>query len=141
MGLFIQIDIAAVLVSAIVGFIIGALWYSPMLFGDRWMKLMKISKKEIEKSQKEGMAGTMFSAFIAVIITALVLNVLVVSMLVSTPYFAAKLGLLLWVGLIAPTFLNGVLWEKLPMELYLIRSSHYLVALVVMCVIISLMVF
>ena len=33
------INYIAVLVSAVIGMAIGALWYSPLLFGKIWMKL------------------------------------------------------------------------------------------------------
>ena len=42
------------IVSAVVFFLIGWLWYSEILFGRGWKKLMKVNKKDTRKSKISG---------------------------------------------------------------------------------------
>ena len=65
----IEVNYLVILVSAIISFIIGALWYS-LLFGKSWTKLMGFSAKDIEKTKKKSMAKTYFIGFIAQLIMA-----------------------------------------------------------------------
>ena len=51
------INFAAVLVAAIVGFIIGILWYGP-LFGKSWMRLMGMTDKQLKEARQKGMGKT-----------------------------------------------------------------------------------
>ena len=69
------INYLAVLVSAIVGFGIGALWYSPLLFGKVWMQLMNLSKESLEKAKEKGMAKKFAVAFAAMLVMSYILAV------------------------------------------------------------------
>ena len=50
----IDLNYWAVLVSAVASMTIGALWYSPILFGKIWMNLMKIDLKSMDKMEDKG---------------------------------------------------------------------------------------
>jgi len=43
------INYLAVLVATVVNFVLGGLWYSPLLFGKKWMALMNVTEEEIKK--------------------------------------------------------------------------------------------
>ena len=62
------INYLAVLVSAIIGMIIGALWYSPLLFGKLWMKLSGMTEKQLNEAKKKGMGKMYLVAFIGVLL-------------------------------------------------------------------------
>ncbi len=47
-----DVNLLAVLGAAVLNMVLGALWYSPMLFGSSWMKEMKTNKKEMEEMKK-----------------------------------------------------------------------------------------
>jgi len=67
----IHINYLAVLVAAVVYFVIGAVWYMG-LFGKIWSELMgfnKLSKKE-EKAMKEKMGISMAINFVACLLAA-----------------------------------------------------------------------
>ena len=125
-----MVNYLAILVATIVGYVIGALWYSPLLFGNMWIKLMGYTKKDMEKAKKQGMAKQWISMFVAMLIMVYILSQFVVP---GTGWmFGAKIGVLIWLGFLATTQLGIVLWEKKPFALYAINTLHYLVALVVM---------
>ena len=44
-----------IILAAVAQFVLGAVWYSPVLFGNTWMRIMEathFSKEEIQKMQK-----------------------------------------------------------------------------------------
>ncbi len=46
----VDINYWAVLVAAVVSMVIGALWYSPVLFGKLWMKYSGLSDKKLAEA-------------------------------------------------------------------------------------------
>lgn len=120
-----------ILGTALAGYLVGWLWYGP-LFEKQWMKLNGFSKKDMEKSKKEGMAKTYLAGFLATVIMAYVLSMFVKLALAVTFVDGALVGLWLWLGFIATTLFGKVLWENKPFKLYLLDSLHYLVVLAVM---------
>ncbi len=134
------LNLVAILVAAIAAFFIGFMWHGPV-FGKMWMKLMKISKADMAKGQKE-MAGKMhyymITAFIQQLVTATALSIICIVCGVSDATGAIVLAILLWLGLIATTLLNGVLWEKRSIPLYLFNIAYHLVNIVVITLIVGL---
>ncbi|MCH7763617.1 MAG: DUF1761 domain-containing protein [Candidatus Marinimicrobia bacterium] len=49
-----SINYIAVLVSAVIFFIIGGLWYSPMLFAKPWMNAIGFSDEQLKKMKEKG---------------------------------------------------------------------------------------
>lgn len=122
------INIWAVLVGAIINMIIGSLWYSPVLFGKAWMKLVGLTQKDIKKAQEKGMGKTYLIAFLNALIMAAVLSV-IISYVGKSALMGLKTGLLIWLGFVMTIGFNIVLWEQKPMKLFLIHTSYYLVTL------------
>jgi archaellum biogenesis protein FlaJ (TadC family) len=127
-----MVNYLAVFVTAIVGYVIGMLWYSPALFGKQWMKLSGVSKKDADKKKKEGMAGTMVAAFVAVLLMSYVLAYILGLLGAATFWIGVSVGFWIWLGFLATTQINIVFWQNKPFTLYLLNTAHYLVALAVM---------
>ena len=65
----------SVLVAALSNFIVGGLWYSPLLFGKLWMKENNFTKEELEKSNMPKVFGlTFLFSFIMAFNLAMFLN-------------------------------------------------------------------
>ena len=126
------VNYLAIIVTAIVGYAIGMLWYSPLLFGNIWMNLQGITKKDMAKAKKKGMGKVMLLGFITTLIMTLVLNYLIGLFGYAVAGDGALLGFWIWLGFLATTMLGIVLWENKPVPLYLINTAHYLVVLVIM---------
>lgn len=58
-GAQIHINYLAVFVAALLGFIIGGLWYGP-LFGKQWMKEMNFTEESLKKSNMARIFGLSF---------------------------------------------------------------------------------
>ncbi|MCB9362103.1 DUF1761 domain-containing protein [Candidatus Woesearchaeota archaeon] len=115
--------------TTILVFIIGAMWYTPLLFGKTWMKLVGIKHRDMEKANMKNMMGQMVTAFIMNFIMVLVVWVLAKLLELNTFLDGMTLGLFLWVGLIMTTMINPVLWEKKPLKLFFINAGMYLVTI------------
>ncbi len=68
----IEISYPAVLVAAIVYMAIGMAWYSPVLFGNLWLKESGRTAADIEAAKKKGMGLTMLIALINALILSYV---------------------------------------------------------------------
>ncbi len=92
-----QINYLAVGVAALVTFFIGALWYSPLLFGKLWLKAHGYSEEQMRKTAGRAYIVSLF----CYVVMAFVLAVLVSYTGVSTVPQGAFLGLLVWIGFLA----------------------------------------
>jgi len=131
------INYVAVLVAAIAGYAVGALWYS-VLFGKPWMRLMGITPEQIEANKGKSMGKMYVMGFVGTLVTSYVLAHFVGMAAISTVSGALQLGFWLWLGFIATVLLGSVLYESRPWMLYIINVAHYLVAMLVMAVILGL---
>ena len=142
-----SVNLIAVLGAAIASMVIGAIWYSPNMFGKKWTKLtMKAqmpkgaSKKAIadmkEQMQKSMMKGYALT-FVTTLITAYVLAVLARLIGATTVMGGAEVGFLVWLGFVATNSLGGYIWENDPIDMYFLKAGFSLVALVVMGAIVA----
>jgi len=122
----------AVLVAAIVSFVIGWVWHSPILFGKMWMKLSNIDQKKINEQKKKGMGSAIFFQFVATLLMAYVLKYVVANAGASTALDGALTGIWLWLGFVATTMIGMVLWEGKPFKLYLINAGRVLAGMIAM---------
>ncbi len=135
---FTNVDWLAVLIAAIANMVIGALWYSPMLFGKSWMKLTGMSEAKIKAAKKSGMMQSYTIAFIGSLLMAYVFAVILTLTASATLAAASKMAVWVWLGFIAPVMLGMVLWEGKSVTLYLMNILYYLVALLAMGVVLIL---
>lgn len=133
----IHINYLAVAVAAVVYFVIGAVWYMG-LFGKIWSQLMgfnKLSKKEAEAMKKK-MGMSMTVNFVACLLASYCMahSVLSGSAFYHVVGVAAGLqsGFWIWLGFIATSQINSVIWDGRPVKLYLINVGYYLVSYVAM---------
>ena len=134
----VEINYLAVLAAAIVSMAIGMAWYSEFLFGSMWMKLMGFTSKDIEKGKKEGMGKLMLAAFVGSLVMSYILSLFIKYVQASTTLEGLEVGFWLWLGFLATSMLNSVLWEGKPTKLYLINVSHQLVSMLAMSLILIL---
>jgi hypothetical protein len=120
-----------ILVAAVVSFGIGALWYSPVLFGKEWMSLTKMSAADMESAKARGMWKAYVAQFVAILVTFLVLGFLTTATNTMTSGDGAFLAFIVWLGFVATDAVSALLWERKPFKLVLISSIGTLVSLVI----------
>jgi Protein of unknown function (DUF1761) len=111
-----------VLVVSVAGFLLGALWYSPLLFVKAWLEETKITP-ELAKTAGHGKAR-FAAAFACTVVSTFTLAILVAANRTSSPLKGAELGLLVGAGLVAARQGVNALFELRSLRVYLIVSGH-----------------
>ena len=128
------INYLAVLVASIIQIILGALWYSPVLFVKPWLNSIG---KSMPTSKPKGMA----MSYIGMIVSTLIMNYILAHFIQYAGATDVVGGLLagfwIWLGFVATTSLGLVLWEKRSVKWYVITTGYYLIALLISGVILA----
>ncbi len=127
----------AILGAAVVGFVLGALWYSPFLFGALWQKSLNLTDEQINKSKKEGMALRLVNQFFLGLLSAIVLSYVLRFTAVSLEE-ALRMAVLLWFGFSMTSEVSRILWEQKSPLAALIDASLSLTIFLAMATIINL---
>lgn len=130
----IEINYVAVLVAAIAAFVLGALWYSPLLFMKAWVKA-----GNIDMNKKGGLspAVAMGIGFIIQLLTAYVLAHFLVLVDADSIKGALKPTFWIWLGFTATTQFGSVLWEMKSLKYFAINASHTLLSMLVMAAVLT----
>ena len=123
-----EINYWAVLVSAVVGFGIGSVWYMPRAFGSQWMALIGKTQADIKMSFNSTLFG---KTFVATLIMVYILAHFVDYAGATTPGQGALTGWWLWLGFVATIMFINVLYENKPLKLWAINAGYQLVVLIV----------
>ena len=126
-----SLNYVAVVVTAITGFLIGWLWYSPLLFAKAWMAEMKFTEETMKEAAKQGMAKTMLTAFVFTVLMTFALAALVRAHGSAGWLAGAKLGGFVGAGLLATRMAVNNQFEQRSWKLWAINAGHE----VVMCVV------
>jgi Protein of unknown function (DUF1761) len=129
------INYLAVLVAALVAFVMGGLWYSPLLFGKAWAKLRGIDPTGAAGAQMR--PPEILAEFVRGLIVAVVLAGFVVHLGVVNLVGAIYLGLAVWIGFQATSIVGAVIHEHYPFKLYAIHTGDALAKTLVMAVILG----
>lgn len=106
-----QINYLAVGAAALSTIVIGALWYSPLLFGKAWEKAHGFSAEQLERVRRQ--AGcAFFVSSLAYVVMATVLSALMSYVGISTIGQGACLGFLVWLGFLATLGLTAHMFSK-----------------------------
>ena len=128
------VNYVAVVVAAIAGMVLGAIWHGP-LFGKVWMKAAGKTQKDIDASKKD-MPKLYAITFVGSLISAYVLAVLIGWADATSIALAVILTFLVWLGFVLTTALGPLLWEDRNQQLFLIQVSYSFVSLILMAAII-----
>lgn len=104
-----EVNYTLVVLASIAQFILGGLWYSPLMFGKWWMHIMEathLSPEELKKMQKAMAPFYALQFFLALFTTVSFANLL--------PYINAlgiyHIAFWIWIGFIAPIQIGSVVW-------------------------------
>ncbi|HEX4798612.1 MAG TPA: DUF1761 domain-containing protein [Burkholderiales bacterium] len=108
-----SINWRAVLVATVVAYVIGAVWYAPPVFGNRWMAALGKSKEQLGDPVK-----LMVAQFLLTLVIASVLAAVVVRFGAVTWIEGATIGFVLSLGLVATSLLSDWMFRGFSMRLY-----------------------
>ena len=129
-----EINWVAVLVATIAGFLLGGLWFSPVMFSGRWMAALGKSKEQLGKP-----GPALMLSFVVTLCTAIALAVLLRIMPLTTNVGALRLGLTIGVVFYALATASDYAYTGWPRTIYWIQASYHVVMIALMTVIIAVM--
>lgn len=133
-----EVNLWAVLLATASTMVVGSLWYTPKVFGNRWMVLAKVDRDRVASRGALPIIVTVVVSFI----TAWVLAG--ATWIAHAFYDGAFLsdalltGGFLWAGFTAARMLTHDAFEARPMALTILNISHELVTVLVMALVIGL---
>ncbi len=127
------INYLAVVVAAVVQYIIGSVWYAA-LFRKAWTKLSGLSEMKI----------TVLSVVLSLVGSFLMSWILDHALIFANTYMKTggvggglEVGFLNWLGFIAPVTLGVVIYEKKSWALWALNNGYWLISLLVMGIILA----
>ncbi|HET6462697.1 MAG TPA: DUF1761 domain-containing protein [Candidatus Krumholzibacteria bacterium] len=127
------INYVAVLVAALSGFAVGAIWYGP-LFGKQWSA---VSGTQDAQSSNINVPAVYALTFILSLIAAMVLALVINQVHATSVIAGARISFLLWLGFILTVRVTEALFNGTDMRLVMIDTGYRLVWAVVMGVILA----
>jgi len=122
-----ELNITGILVATVAGMILGALWYSPLLFGNAWMKCIGKTPDTLGKPTVP-MIGSVIASLLSATGVALVFSLIEVS---SLPV-AIGTGLILGLLIIFPALLSDNLFCGWGAKLLVIQSGYRATSVILM---------
>ena len=132
----VHVNYWAVLVAAIVVFVLGWLWYSPQLFYKPWMRARGLDPEAAMAGAKMPV-GKLVIELVRCLVLAYIIAHFVAALGISNWLIAAHFGLLLWVAFPVVLLTGSVIWENIPVKVAAIHAGDWLVKLLVIPIILS----
>ncbi|HEV2883856.1 MAG TPA: DUF1761 domain-containing protein [Pyrinomonadaceae bacterium] len=122
-----KINYPAVIVAAVIHFIIGGLWYG-LIFGNKFLEIIGWTPEQ----QAQIVAQSHWSQYLVAFLTSLTLVYILAHFVQYTGAKGAVGGMQtafwLWLGFVATTQLATVIFEQRKLGLYLLNVGYQLVA-------------
>lgn len=122
-----KIKYAAVIVGTIVHFMLGGLWYSPVLFGNKFLEVINWSPEKVQEISNQSHMKDFAFAFLTSLVLVYVLAHFVQYAKATTAMAGIQTAFWLWLGFVVTTQAATVIFEQRPLGLYLINIGYQLV--------------
>src|SRR6185369_7912154 len=120
----IPIHFLPLLAAAIARMVIGALWYSPVLFLPTWYRVSGVTEAEM----KAGMTRAIAIDFLGSLIMAFVLLQAVKYAGAATAAQGMAVGFFNWLGFIAVVTIATVTYLPKPLQLFFVQNGYLLLS-------------
>jgi fluoride ion exporter CrcB/FEX len=128
-----RVNWAAVVVSAVVYWVLGALWYG-FLFAKPYVALEHLTDGQMKAVPQ---VWPYLVTFLLNLLIAFVLAQICIWRNANSPSRGAAAGILMWIGFVGPVTFTTYMYEMRPMELFAINQFYSLVGLFLMGLIIG----
>jgi hypothetical protein len=133
----VHVNYLAIVVAAIVVFVLGWLWYSPLLFYKPWMRARGMDPAAAMANAKMP-AGKLVIELVRCFVLAYVIAHFIARLGVSNWMGAAHVGALLWIGFPVILLTGSIIWENVPVKVAAIHAGDWLVKLLVIPIILTM---
>ena len=131
-----DVNYLAVVLAALSAFILGGLWYSPLLFAKAWVRLNGFNEEEMKKNAN--MAMIFGGAFLCNLICAFVFAWVARGGMADIGD-GASFGFAIGLGIVGFSFGLNYLFERRPFALWLINAGYFTLQFVIFGVILAAM--
>ena len=122
-----KIKYAAVIVATLVHYILGGLWYSPLLFGNKFIQLINWTPEQLQKVQNESHAKELALAFVMSLVLVYILAHFVHYTKATNAMGGIQTAFWLWLGFVVTTQAPTVIFEGRSFGLFAINIAYQLV--------------
>ena len=122
-----KIKYPAVFVAALVHFFLGGLWYSPLLFGNKFIQLINWTPEQLRQIESESHLKELVIAFVMSFILVYILAHFVQYTKASNAIGGIQTAFWLWLGFVVTTQLPLTLFERRSFGLFLINVAYQFV--------------
>lgn len=128
-----EFNLWAVIAAAVSSFVLGGLWYSPLLFGRAWQRATGLSDAQLQ-------GGNMALIFGLSLLLALIASFVFAMFLGPRPPLALGLGAGFSAGLcwVSASFGINYLFERKSLKLFLINAGYHTLQFTVIGLILAL---
>jgi len=128
-----MINILAIIFIALIYWILGALWYSKILFGNLWMESIGKTEDQLEM-KASSFIGSAIISFTIPLFLAIILEFIGTINIIN----GILVTLIIWIGFVATIGLYDVLYQDKNIKTYLIDSLYHLAGLLITGIILGL---
>ena len=118
--------ITIIVIAAVVEWLLGALWYG-LIFRKSWLTLVGFSESNKPKNGALGMVAS----FIACLLLTFVIAHVVGWAGATTFTGGAKLGIICWLGFMAPPLFTQHIYENRRVNLFAINAAYWLLVMAI----------
>jgi uncharacterized membrane protein (DUF485 family) len=122
-----KIHYPAVIVATLAHFILGGLWYSPLLFGNKFIQYSGWSPEQLQEMERQSHMKELAIAFVMSLILAYILAHFVQYTKATSVAGGIQTAFWLWLGFIVTTHVPTVIFERRSFGLFLINVSYQFV--------------
>jgi hypothetical protein len=122
MLLSVEVDFLAVLMSGVIAFLLGTVWYHPKVMGARWMELRGLNIADTKAASPMPFVASFFLWMLSACFYSFLAGFLGID--TAAGYFC--LSCLLWVAFAMPSGLMGALYSNSSVEAVAIDMAYQL---------------
>lgn len=136
--MMVDINWLAVILATVSTMVVGSIWYTPKVFGSKWMQLAKVKPSGKASDAAGAMAVTVLVSFITAYVLAHVAFLAHNFFQNSFLQDALSTAFWVWLGFTAARFITHDAFEMRPKALTFLNVAHEFVTFMVMGLIIGL---
>ena len=122
-----KIKYPAVLVATLVHYILGGLWYSPLLFGNKFIQLINWTPEQLRQIESESHAKELVIAFVMSFLLVYILAHFVQYTKATNAFGGIQTAFWLWLGFVVTTHVPTVIFEQRSFGLFAINVAYQFV--------------
>lgn len=135
----VEVNVLAIALAMVANMAVGAIWYSPLMFSNLWIKLMGKKREEFIMTTQDLMLALINAGILAVGLNSvlqysrMLSGLDVIPNMILTPFTCAT-------TFSAYILINNVIWEGKSYKLAALNYAHTLVTMIAMCTVLEIFI-